>query len=124
MARAVAPPSLGAPVAVEPAQVSFEPAHPLEEPPPVDLEDRLAGTPGPDAAGLLAECASSTAQTGQPVTEEGELDLRLPFGGPCVLGEDVEDHRGAVDGGPPEDLLEVALLCRREVVVEDHGVRI
>ena len=103
---------------------AFEPAHPLEEPSPVDLELRLAGTPGPDAAGLLAECSSSTAQTGQPVAEEGQLDLGLALGGPRVLGEDVEDHRGAVDGGPTEDLLEVALLCRREIVVEDHGVGI
>jgi hypothetical protein len=39
-----------------------------------------------------------------------------------VLGEDVEDEGGAVDGRPPQDLLQVAALGRRQLVVEDHGV--
>src|SRR5207302_8741516 len=39
-----------------------------------------------------------------------------------VLGEDVEDHRGAVGRGAAEDLLEVAALRGRQVVVEDDGV--
>ncbi len=63
-------------------------------------------------------------QPGQPVAEQGQLDLGPAFGGAGVLGEDVEDHRGAVDGRATQDLLEVALLGRREVVVEDHGVGI
>ena len=48
----------------------------------------------------------------------------LPSGRAGVLGEDVQDHRGAVDRGASEDLLQVALLGRREVVFEDHRVRV
>jgi hypothetical protein len=39
-----------------------------------------------------------------------------------VLGEDVEDHRGAVERGATEQLLQVELLRRRQLVVEHHGV--
>ena len=63
-----------------------------------------------------------TPQPGQPVAEQGQFDLGAPFGGAGVLGEDVEDHRGAVDGGAAQDLLQVPLLGGGEVVVEHHGV--
>ena len=62
------------------------------------------------------------AQPGQPVAQERQLDLCLALGAAGVLGEDVEDHRGAVDGGAPEQLLQVAVLRRRQLVVEDDGV--
>ena len=61
-------------------------------------------------------------QAGQPVAQLGQLHLGLALLGPGVLGEDVEDHRGAVDGGAPEDLLQVPRLGRRQLVVEDDGV--
>ena len=40
-----------------------------------------------------------------------------------MVGEDVEDDRGAVDHGHVERLLEVALLARLELVVAGHDVR-
>ena len=61
---------------------------------------------------------------GQPVTAEGELDLCPALLGVGVLGEDVEDHRRPVDGGPSEDLLEVPLLGGCQLVVEDDRVGI
>ena len=39
-----------------------------------------------------------------------------------MLGEDVEDQRNAVDDVAAELLLQVALLCRRQLVVEDHDI--
>ncbi len=51
-------------------------------------------------------------QARQPVAQERQLHLGLAFLGAGVLGEDVEDHRRAVDGGATQDLLEVALLGR------------
>ena len=39
-----------------------------------------------------------------------------------MLGEDVEDHGGAVDHRHAERLLEVALLARLELVVGNHHV--
>ena len=77
----------------------------------------------PDAAGLLGRAAPPrAAQPRKPVLEQGQLHLGAALGGAGVLGEDVEDHRGPVDGRAPEDLLQVALLGRGERVLEDHGV--
>ena len=61
-------------------------------------------------------------QPGQAVAQQGQLHLGLALLAAGVLGEDVEDHRGAVDGGAAEDLLQVALLGGRQLVVEDDGV--
>ena len=63
----------------------------------IDLELGLARATGADAAGLLAEARALAAQAGQPVAQLGQLDLGLALVAVGVLGEDVEDHRGAVD---------------------------
>ena len=100
LATALAPPPLDPAGPVELAQVGLEPAHPLHQSPAVDLELGLAGAPGADATGLLAERVAPAPQPGQPVAQQGQLHLGPALGGAGVLGEDVEDHRGAVDGGP------------------------
>ena len=84
------------------------------DPPPVDLELGLAAAEaGADAAALLREVgARAAAQPRQPVAQERQLDLGLALERVGVLGEDVEDHRGAVERGAPEQLLEVELLRR------------
>ena len=46
----------------------------------------------------------------------------LPSARVGVVGEDVEDHRGAVDHRHAERRLEVALLARRELVVAGDQV--
>ena len=56
------------------------------------------------------------------VLELGELDLQLALGRVRVVGEDVEDDRGAVDHRNVERRLEVALLTRRELVVAGDQV--
>ena len=58
------------------------------------------------------------AHAGEVVLELGQLDLELALGRVGVVGEDVEDHGGAVDHGHPERRLQVALLARRELVVD------
>ena len=98
----------------------------------VDLELRLARTAGADAgaarrrhaAGLLRQLLAPAAQARQPVAQQRQLDLGLALLARGVLGEDVEDHRGAVDGRAPEQLLEVVLLRRRQLVVEDDRVAV
>ncbi len=59
---------------------------------------------------------------GQVVLELGELDLELAGGAVRVVGEDVEDDRGAIDHGNAERRLEVALLSRCELVVAGDEV--
>ena len=95
---------------VEAPQVGLEAGHAADQTAPVDLEGRLSRTTGADPTGLLAERPAPAPQPGQPVAQEGQLDLGPTLGGAGVLGEDVEDHRGPVDGRPTEDLLQVPLL--------------
>src|SRR5205814_2658566 len=110
-AAALAGPALRVPVGRQMLQVLLQPAHPPDEPPPVDLELRLAGATvadgatGADAAPLLAERLLPAPQSGEPVAQERQLDLIPTLGRAGVLGEDVEDHGGTVDGGAAQDLL-------------------
>ena len=105
-------------------QVALELGDAAHDPPPVDLELGLAAAePGADAAALLRQVGVRAApQARQPVAQQRQLDLRLALERVGVLGEDVEDHRGAVDRRAAEQLLEVELLGRRQLVVEHDGV--
>ena len=82
----------------------------------------LARTAGAYATGLLAEPVSRATQARQPVAQLRQLHLVFTFGAVCVLGENVENDGGAVDGGAAEDLLEVGLLSGAQLVVEDNRV--
>src|SRR5690606_16921294 len=91
---------------------------------PVDLELRLAGAPGADPA---AEAAHRLAAAGQPrelVLELRQLDLHLRLATGGVLGEDVEDHLGAVEDLQLRQALDLARLRRRELAVEHQQVRV
>ena len=70
------------------------------------------------------EVRPQAAHAREVVLELRELDLELALGAVRVPGEDVEDHRGAVDDRHPELLLEVALLARAELVVAGDDVRV
>ena len=95
----------------------------------VDFELRLTGTAVADqsaacatAGALLAELEAATAQTREAVAELRQLHLHHALLAARVLGEDVEDQRDAVDDVDLEQLLEVALLRGRELVVEHDEV--
>ena len=76
--------------------------------------------PAPGRAQAL-EVGPQPPHAGHVVLELRELDLQLAVGGVRVVGEDPEDHGGAVDDGELELLLQVALLARGELVVGgDH----
>ena len=106
----------------EALQVGFEAGDPAGEAPTIDLELGLPGPPGANAACLLAERPARPAKAGQPVAELGQLHLSLTFGAAGVLGENVEDHRGAVQGRALQNGFEVPLLGWGEVIVENDGV--
>ena len=110
-------------------EIALEPRDAREDPPAVDLELGLAGTAGTDESAacaatctLLAELLALPAQAGESVAQLRELDLHHAFLAACVLGEDVEDQRDAIDDVDLEQALEVALLRGRELVVEDDEV--
>ena len=70
----------------------------------------------------MSQIADFAAETGQVVAEESQLDLDRTYLGRGVLGEDVEDQRLPVDHVAVEDLLEIALLGRRQRLVEHDNV--
>ena len=108
----------------EASQIALETGHAANDAAPIHLQLRLSWAPGPDATSLLGQLPSPTAQAGQPVPQLGQLHLGFAFLGVGVLGEDVEDHRGAIDGCATQDLLQVSRLGGGELVVEHDGVGI
>ena len=58
------------------------------------------------------------------VLQPRQFDLQLAFVALRAGGEDVEDQRGAVGNRHAQVLLEVALLRRRQSLVEDDAVRL
>ena len=96
----------------------------------VDLDLRLARAPGRDPAPAPAaeaaregvEVGPEAAQAREVVLELCQFHLQLALGGVSVVGEDVEDHRRAVDHRDAQLGLEVALLARRELVVAGDQV--
>ena len=96
---------------------------------PVGLDLGLTGTAAADAltaggttTGLARQVAAPAAQALLHVLQLRQLDLRLALLALRVLGEDVEDQRGAVDDLDLDLVLEVAQLAGRELAVADDGV--
>ena len=58
------------------------------------------------------------------VLERGELDLEAPLLRRRVAREDVDDQGRAVEDLAVEELLEAALLVRRQLVVDDEDVEV
>jgi hypothetical protein len=56
------------------------------------------------------------------VGELGELDLQLALVAAGTVGEDMQDQLGAGHGPAAQAFLEIALLPRRQVVVDDQEV--
>ena len=95
----------------------------------IQLDLRLTGAAAADAdaacrpaADLARERLTPTAQPRKQVGQLRELDLRLAVPRAGVLGEDVEDQRGAVDHLDLELLLQLPQLAGRELAVADDGV--
>ena len=106
------------------AQVGLELVHPTHETATVDLKLGLARTSGADTAALLGEGAAARAKAREAVAQLGKFHLGLTFLAAGVLGENVENDGGAVERRPAENLLEVVLLGRGELVVKDNRVGI
>ena len=86
---------------------------------PIGLELGLARATKSDAAALPFEVGPAAHEAGRQVPKLRELHLEPAFERRRALGEYVEDEADPVDHSALEQRLEVALLGRREAVVED-----
>ena len=125
--RGLAAGALDAAVALDAREPPPQRGDPVAGEPAVRLDLRLAGAAGADAAVDAPrpepfEVGPQAPHAGEVVLQLRELDLELALGRVCVVGEDVEDDRGAVDHRDVERRLEVALLARNELVVAGDQV--
>src|SRR6202012_4088854 len=115
---------------LEAGDLAAEPGDLGPDPAPVGLDLGLTGTAGPDAAaaghpaaGLPGQRLAPAAQPRQHVLQLGQLDLGLALAALRVLGEDVQDQRGAVDHLDLDHALQAPQLARAQLTVADHRVR-
>ncbi len=86
----------------------------------------ICASPGPprvaDAAALTLEVAPAPDQPRRQVLQARELDLQLAFVALGARAEDLENQHRAIGDRDSEMALEVALLRRRQGLVEQHGL--
>lgn len=97
-------------------------AHTLTDESAVGLELRFTRSAQPDAAAALAlEVGPAPHETCRDVLQLCEFHLQLALVTAGALRKDVENESVAVEYAPARQLLEIALLARRQRVVnEDH----
>ncbi len=123
--RHLAPPAglaSGEPLAPHVLDVPSHHQDALPDPAPVGLQLRLTGAPRPDPAAQPREKDPPSRQPRQEVLELGQLHLQPPLPRARPVGEDVEDQLRAVEGLDPDRLLDVPLLGRRQLLVDDEEV--
>ncbi len=94
----------------------------VADPSAVELERALAGTLAADAAADPVATTAGLAQPGREVLEPRDLDLEAGLAGLRVAMEDLDDHRGAIEDIDPGRDLEVVLLGRRQIVIDEHDL--
>ena len=92
--------------------------------PPVRLDLRLAGAAGADGALHALEVRPLARQARQQVLHLRQRDLEAALPRVRPRGEDVQDQRRSVNDLRTQRFFEIALLRRRQLVVEDDHVRL
>ena len=96
-------------------------AHSLAEQTTVRLELGFTGAAKTDTAFLTLEVSPPANETARQMTQLREFHLELALMAARALREDVEDQRIAIEDTQSCEFFEVALLTRRERVIdEDH----
>src|SRR6185436_8806398 len=92
-------------------------------PPPIELERALAGALAADPAAHPVSAAAALAQPRREVAQARDLDLQPRLARLGVAVEDLEDDRCPIEDVGAGRLLEVALLGRRQVVIDEDDAR-
>ena len=96
--------------------------HALADAPPVHLQARLARAARADAAAQAGHGQAVADQARQLVVHLRQLHLQPALTRLRALGEDVQDERRAVHDLDAQDVLQVAGLRARQLVVKDRQV--
>jgi hypothetical protein len=90
--------------------------------PPVGLELSLARSASANAAAKLRHFDAAARQPWKQIFKLGQFDLQLAFTGTGVTGKDIENQLRAIDDAGVDDALNITLLGRREVVIEQNHI--
>ena len=90
----------------------------------VRFELRFARTARTDAAAQPRHRKATPGQARQQVVQLRQFHLQLPFASARAARKNVQNQLGAIQDLAAEGALQVALLGRRQVAVEDHHVHV
>ena len=90
----------------------------------VSLQLLFTRTTQTDAAFLPFEVGPAANQTGGEMLQLGQFDLKLALVAARTLGENIQDQAAAVYDAALQLSLKIALLSRREYVIENNDADI
>ena len=90
--------------------------------PTVRFQLRFARASRADAAAQLRHLNAASGEPRQHVMQLRQFHLQLAFAGSRVPRKNIEDQLRAVDDPPLNDLFDIALLRRTEIVIEEQNV--
>src|SRR6202789_531440 len=91
---------------------------------PVHFELRFTRAAGANTSAELRHGLASSRQARKHVFKLGKLDLQLALARAGMAGKDVENKLRAVQNAARKRGVEVAKLCRRQIVIEEHQIRL
>src|SRR5574341_2245107 len=95
-------------------------ANALANAPAVDFQLGFAGAARADPAAQSRQMGPLPGEPRQQILELRQLHLQLALVTARPLGKDIEDQLTAVDDPNLEGIFQIALLPRRELLVDDH----
>ena len=100
-------------------QIAFEIINALADAAAIHFELRFAGAARADAAAETGKLRALTGKTRKAIFHLCKLDLQFALGRLRVLGENIENQRGAIDHANAERVFKIALLRAGKLVVKD-----
>src|ERR1700741_494026 len=94
----------------------------LSDSAPVHLQLGLSGTPGADTSPKPRQVRPLTRQPGQKIFELGQLHLNFSFVAASPLSENIKNQLTTVNDPYFKSRLQVALLCRSQILVHDDKI--